>query len=309
MNLTKDLRKAPLSVGFFNICGEQGAGKTSLATALLRTDYKRWRKYRYRLACDLAQEYYDCNGIELDIDPVLYFSSTEIVLDSRRGIKTHEIDLERLGLPNPDYEVQYLPCGSVIFIMEADILAYCHNWQQLSDYLRNLIKYCRHLKLTIIFDMQVGGDLAKALRNLTMGIYYVFTSGIKRFLLFWKIQQWQFLYVYNQRLNVVKEFSQYGIDIEKKIRVPITEWGKFRVFGNVFSYYNSFSAVPYFLNGIDKVGYVYREHNEGDLSLEGIKAYCDSHPLVSSHKAQPSSCDKMSKKQVNEFIMHLLEKE
>ena len=306
MNLTHDLRKAPLPVGFYNICGEQGAGKTSLAVGLFRTDYKRWRNYRYQLACESAQEYYEANGIELDIDPVLYFSSTEIILDSKRGIRTHEIDLERLGLPNPDYEVQYLPRGSVVFIMEADILAYCHNWQQLSDYLRNLIKYVRHWHLTIIFDMQVGGELAKALRNLTMGIYYVFTSGIKRFLLFWKIQKWQFLYVYNQRLNVVKEFSQYGIDIEKKIKVPITEWGKFRVFGNVFGYYNSFSAVPYFLNGIDKIGYVYREHNEGDLSLEGIKAYCDSHPLVSSQKLQSSDVGKMSKKQLNFLINQLL---
>jgi len=290
MNLTRDLRKAPLPVGFYNICGEQGAGKTSLATALLRTDYRYWRKYRYNLACGLAQEYYEANGIELDIDPCLYFSSTEIILDRRRGIKTHEIDLERLGLPNPDYEVQYLPRGSVVFIMEADILAYCHNWQKLSDYLRNLIKYCRHNYLTIIFDMQIGGALAKALRELVMGIYYVFTSGIKRFLLFWKRQCWQFLYVYNQRLQVVKEFSQYGLDIEKKIKVPITEWGKFGVWGNVFDCYNSFSAVPYYLTGIENVGYVYREHNEGDLSIDGIKAYCDAHPLVTSKKVNGSEC-------------------
>ena len=223
MNLTRVLKKEPLPVGFYNICGEQGAGKTSLATALLRTDYKRWCKYRYNLACEQAQEYYEANGIRLDIDKTLYFSSTEIILDSRRGIKTHEIDLERLGLPNPDYEVQYLPRGSVVFIMEADILAYCHNWQSLSDYLRNLIKYCRHQKLTIIFDMQVGGDLAKSLRNLTMGIYYVFKSGIKRFLLFWKIQKWQFLYVYNQRVNFVKEFTSIGLDVQKVIKVPLFE--------------------------------------------------------------------------------------
>ena len=306
MNLTRLLKKEPLAVGFYNICGEQGAGKTSLATALLRTDYKRWRKYRYGLACEQAQEYYEANGIRLNMDKTLYFSSTEIVLDSRRGITTHEIDLERLGLPNPDYEVQYLPCGSVIFIMEADILAYCHNWQKLSDYLRNLIKYCRHQKLTIIFDMQVGGDLAKALRNLNMGTYYVFLSGIKRFLLFWKIQQWQFLYVYTQRVNFVKEFSQYGIDIQKQIKVPLVEWGKFRIFGNVFGCYNSYSAVPYFLQGIEKVGYIYREHNEGDLSVDGIKAYCEAHPLVSSQNNQVQDVDKMSKKQINELVKQLL---
>ena len=311
MNLTKELRKAPLPVGFYNICGEQGAGKTSLAVALLRADYKRWRNYRYNLACEVAEKYYEVNGVRLDIDHCLYFSSTEIILNSKRGIKTHEIDLDRLGLPNPEYEVQYLPRGSVIFIMEADILAYCHNWQQLSDYLRNLIKYVRHFHLTVIFDMQIGGALAKALRELVMGIYYVFISGVKRFLLFWKRQVWQFLYVYNQRLQVVKEFSQYGIDIEKKIKVPITEWGKFRVWGNVFDCYNSYSALPYFLDGIDKVGYVYREHHDGDLSIAGIKAYCEAHPLEQNNKSSVEEqiillMSKLTKKQRLNLLKKLL---
>jgi len=312
LNLTRDLRKEPLPIGFYNICGEQGAGKTSLAIALFRTDYKRWRKYRYELACGLAQEYYEVNGIALNIDKTLYFSSTEIILDAHRGIKTHEIDLERLGLPNPDYEVQYLPRGSVVFIMEADILAYCHNWQKLSDYLRNLIKYVRQNYLTIIFDMQIGGALAKALRELVMGIYYVFKSGVSRFLLFWKRQRWEFLYVYNQRLQVVKEFSQYGIDIEKKIKVPITEWGKFRVWGNVFNYYDSFAATPYFLQGIDKVGYVYREHTDGDLSIAGIQAYCEAHPLKNSNfeeEEQKPNLKKMSNQKLNEYIRKLLDDE
>ena len=75
MNLTRDLRKEPLPIGFYNICGEQGAGKTSLAIALFRTDYKRWRKYRYELACGLAQEYYEVNGIALNIDKTLYLST------------------------------------------------------------------------------------------------------------------------------------------------------------------------------------------------------------------------------------------
>lgn len=278
MNLAHDLKKAPLSVGFYSICGEQGAGKTSLAVGLLRTDYKRWRKYRYNLACSVADEYYAVNGIRLNIDRSLYFSNTKILLDKRRGIYTYEIDLERLGLPNPDYEVQYLPRGSVVFIMEADILAYCHNWQSLSDYLRNLIKYVRHWDLTIIFDMQVGGDLAKALRNLTMGIYYVLNSGIKRFWLFWKRQIWHFVYIRNQLVNLLKDLKELGIDMKLK---PV-ERGKFYVWKNVFGFYVSKSAVPYYLNGIEKVGYVYREHSDGDLSVSGIQAYCTAHPLVNT---------------------------
>ena len=71
MNLTKELRKAPLPVGFYNICGEQGAGKTSLAVALLRADYKRWRNYRYNLACEVAEKYYEVYGLILTIVYIL----------------------------------------------------------------------------------------------------------------------------------------------------------------------------------------------------------------------------------------------
>ena len=64
--------------------------------------------------------------------------------------------------------------------------------------------------------------------------------------------------------------------------------------------------MPYFLQGIEKVGYIYREHNEGDLSVDGIKAYCEAHPLVSSQNNQVQDVDKMSKKQINELVKQLL---
>lgn len=276
MNYTKELKRAPLPSGLFSICGVQGAGKTSLATALLRTDYKRWRKWRYEQGRDLARRYFNANGIRLEISEILYFSNTKILLDKRRGIYTHEIDIRRLGLPNPDYDVQYLPRGSVVFIQEADLLAYCRDWNSLSVYLRNLMKYVRHNLLTIIFDMQVGGDLDKALRNLTVGIFYVVESGIKRFWLFWRQQKWKFLYIQSQLNNVVRDLSRLGVDI----KISVVEWGKFRVLGNVFDCYNSFSGEVYYLNGIENVGYEYRKHPDGDLSIEGIKRYCEAHPLV-----------------------------
>lgn len=282
MNYNRVLKAAPLPPGFYSICGAQGAGKTSLAVALLRTDYRYYREWRYEQAVGLAREYYRVNGIKLDISKNLYFSKHKIILDRRRGISTHEIDIERLGLPNDDYTVQYLPRGSVVFIEEADVLAYCQNWQSLSVYLRNLIKYVRHNMLTIIFDMQVGGDLAKALRNLTVGQFYIVESGIKRFLLFWKRQEWRFLYIRSQLNNVVKEFSKLGVNI----KIPVVEWGRFHVWGNVFDCYNSFSGVPYYLKGIENVGYVYNKHVDGDLSIEGIERYCKAHPLEQSERSE-----------------------
>lgn len=276
MNLTKQLKKDPFSPGLYAICGCQGAGKTSSATAILRTDYKYWRKWRYEQGKDLAREFFIRNDIKLDVSETLYFSSPSIVLDKRKGITTWSIDLEKLGLPNDEYDVQYLPRGSVVFLHEVDVLAYCRDWQKLDRYLRLLAKYCRHNLITIIFDLQVGGDLDKALRNLVIDRYFMLESGVKRFLLFWKRQTWEFLCIHNQLANALKELASFGIDL----KVKIVERGKLRVWGDVFDYYNSYSGVPYFLYGIEKHGYQYIEQEEGDLSIERIKAYCEAHPLA-----------------------------
>ena len=275
-NLTKELKKAPFPTGFFSICGAQGAGKTSCAVAILRTDYKYWRKWRYQQGKAAADEYYVQNRIKLDVSENLYFSNTPILLDKRRGIYTHEIDIQRLGLPNDDFEVQYLPCGSVVFIQEADILAYCRDWATLNEYLRNLIKYVRHNLLTIIFDMQYGGDLDKALRNLIVGLFYMVESGIKRHWLFWKKQEWRFLYERSQLNNAVKELSQLGV----KFKIPVVEWGKFRIRGNDFDCYDSYSGRRYFFYRIDKIGYDYREHVRGGMSVKDINAFVKQHPLT-----------------------------
>ncbi len=293
MNETKLLKKSPLPSGFFSICGYQGAGKTSLATALLRTDYKYHRKYRYELGASLAREYFTFNGIKLNVDKTLYFSNRPILLDKKRGIYTHCLDFNELGLPNLLYLVQYLPRGSVVFIEEADVLAYSHNWQNISDYQRDLIKYCRHNQVTIIFDMQVGGDLAKSFRNLVVGQFYVVESGLKRFFFFWHKQVWKFLYIRSQLNNVVKELSTLGVDM----KIKVAEWGKFRVWGDVFGYYNSFAGLPYFLKGIENVGYVYKKHVGGNLSISEINKFYEAHPLENMTSADENEPKKAKKKE------------
>ena len=287
MNLTKQLKKEPLQSGVYVIRGEQGVGKTSFATALLCSDYRRHRKYRAKQARGLAQQFFAESKIKLNISDNLYFSNIDILLDKRRNIHTHYIDVQRLGLPNPDYEVQYLPRGSVVFIQEADILLFCRDYQSLNNYLINLLKYVRHNLLTVIFDCQTDGALDKAVRRLVVGIYHIECTYQKRFLLFWKPQTWKFLYIQNQLNEVLKDLAEIGV----KIDISVVERGKFRYFGNVFKRYNSFSGVPYFLKGIEKVGYEYLPHPKSNFSIEGINEFCELHPLE-----RPETMNKKKKK-------------
>ncbi len=276
MNLRVDLRKAPLASGVFAVCGEQGVGKTSFVAGLFRADYQRWRKWRTEQGQILANTYYQANGIRLQVSDHLYFSSIEICLDKRRGIYTHDIDIQRLGLPNDKYRVQYLPRGSVVFIQEADILLFCRDYKSLNRFLINLLKFVRHNLITLIFDCQAFDALDAAVRRLIVGIYYITESYTKRFFIFWKPRTWKFIYIRNQLNDVVKELASVGV----KINISVVEGGRFRLFGgNIFGCYDSFSGVRYFLKGIENVGYEYRRTSRGDYTVAGINEFVEQHPL------------------------------
>lgn len=274
--MTREIRKQPFSSGLFVVRGQQGVGKTSFCTGLLRADYKRWAKWRCQEGKRLASEYYQDNGIELTISDRLYFSSIKILLNKRKKLYTHYVDVHRLGLPNPDYKVQYLPRGSVVFIQEADVLLFCRDYESLNEYFINLLKYVRHNLLTIIFDCQVDSMFDKVVRRLTMGIYHIVDSYDTRFFLFWNKRKWKFIYIQNQLNEAVKELASVGV----KLNVSIVERGKFSCIGNVFQFYNSFSGVPYFLWGIEKVGYEYLSYPKESLRIDDVENFVKVHPLI-----------------------------
>ncbi len=276
MNLTKKFREKPLSSGVFVVRGPQGVGKTSFCTAMLCADYKKWTKWRTEQGQSLANSYFRDNGIKLNISDRLYFSSIKILLNKRKRLYTHYVDVQRLGLPNPDFKVQYLPRGSVVYIQEADVLLFCRDYETLNNYLINLLKYVRHNLLTIIFDCQVDSALDKAVRRLTVGLYHIETSYDARFFLFWKMRRWKFIYIDNQMNEAVKELASVGV----KIKFSVVERGRLRFIGNVFDRYNSFSGVPYFLWGINKVGYEYLDYPRETFRIDDIENFVQVHPLV-----------------------------
>lgn len=275
MNLRRMIKKTPLPSGVYVVNGSQGVGKTSFVTALLALDYKYHRKKRVAEAMEVAERYRQESRVKLKISDRLYFSNIAILLDKRKRLYTHYVDVQRLGLPNSDYSVQYLPFGSVVFIQEADLQIFCRDWDALNNYLIALFKYVRHFGLTLFLDCQADGALDKAIRRLTVGRYYITESYTKRFFIFWKPRTWHFLYIRNQLNDVMKELASVGVNLN----VRVVERGKLRYFGNVFERYDSFSGAAYFLHGIENVGYEYLSHPEGSWSVEGINKYCELHPI------------------------------
>lgn len=296
MNLTKKIHEKPLESGVYVVRGEQGIGKTSFCTAMINADYKKWRKWRTTQAEAVAREYYQANKIKLKISDRLYFSNIKILLDKKRGLYTHYVDVQKLGLPNPQFEVQYLPKGSVVYIQEADILLFCRDYQSLSTYVVNLLKYVRHNLLTVILDCQTDSALDKAVRRLTVGIYHIENSYDGRFFLFWKVRRWKFIYIRNQLNEVVKDLATVGV----KIKVTIVERGRFRTFGNVFERYNSFSGASYFLNGIEKYGYKYQEYPEDSFRIEAIEAFIEAHPLERPEEVKKKKAKRVLKAKKDE---------
>ena len=75
------------------------------------------------------------------------------------------------------------------------------------------------------------------------------------------------------------------------------ERGTFRFGKDIFRRYNSFSGVPYFLDGIEEVGYEYKEHPVEDLSIPGIKTFRQHHPLERPEEMKRKSNEKKPKKE------------
>ncbi|MBQ7913828.1 MAG: ATP-binding protein [Clostridia bacterium] len=282
MNVTAEIRKNPFPPGFYVITGEQGAGKTSLATAFLCTDAKRWARERWKKAQEIAREYYNANDIRLKIDEYLYFSNIDISLTKQQQ-KTHYVDLPRFALPNPNFAVQYFPNSSVIFIQEADLLLFCRDWQNTNAFLIDFLKYVRHFNLTVFFDMQDIDNLDAAVRRLVMGIFHVRYSYTARYFLFWKQRRWKFTYINNQLNNLMKDVA----DVKKPLKVVRN--GRFRFVGDIFKRYESFSGKWYFLWGIEKKGYEYLKHPKASYKIKEINEFIKAHPLTKPDEMKQSS--------------------
>lgn len=278
-----ELKQYRLEPGFYVIAGQQGAGKTSLATALLSIDFKYHSEERLRIAQSRVNAL-NASGYKLKLPKHLYFSNIELSLDkpmsSMRATRTHYLSVQRFGLPNDQFDVQYFPFGSVVYISEADVWLYTQQWQQLSKFVWNLIKYVRHNGMTVIFDVQVFDRLPIQLRKLCTDLIYVLSSNYEPARWWGLIKQrttWHYNWSKPQQHSALEEMIKLGAKIKTK---KMSFDGAFTYKGKIYQQYDSYCGEMYFLNGIEKHGYAVQTHAPKSYTPGGVSAYCNSLPLV-----------------------------
>jgi len=274
-------KKNMLPVEFILFKAQQGWGKTSAATAMLRLDYK----YHAQKRTAAAQRYYDgLNRLGHNIKSLdgnhIYYSSTPILLNKKDQIYTHDIDFLKLTLPDtsdPNVAARYYPKGSVFFITEADTSGHCHNWKKLSKFALFLYKFFRQNNYTIIFDLQDSTGLIGRIFNfVTLELILLEkTKLVKRFFLFKKLRMWHWVAVSPQLIKSVAELKRLGVNL----RVKVAEGQKFYYRGyDIFKCFNTNYAEAYFLDGLTE--FTFEEYPKFMYTPSGISQYVKSHPLV-----------------------------
>lgn len=269
-------RKNVLGVDVILVEGPQGVGKTSFVFSLISQDYKYHGKKRTKLATEFSNELNKKYGYNLHIDGRhLYFTNISGFLDKQCTIKTWRCDFSKFAIPNKDFEVDYFPPWSVIFFTELDVQAFCRNWQKFSAYYIYLFKYFRHMHYTIIMDLQIGEMLEKTLRSLSTRRISVYESYNKESLILKRVKG-RVTKFYNVNPQLL-EFSRNMRSLEGSLQIGKVEKQYHKYKGNIFNQYNSFSGTVYFLYKIKN--WTFNEHEDTDLSPEGVNEYVKIHPL------------------------------
>lgn len=256
------------------ITGLTGTGKTSLGSAILKRDYLKYGRQRFQESLALINTLRNNGYPNLRLDANLYFCSNFLLLDKKQDIKAWDVDFTKLGLPNEKYKVQNLPYGAVCFFPDVDQVINSHDFRNgINEYLRGFLKYHRHNNLTLILDMQDFELLAKDIRRLVH--YVIYVDKKKDYIIFKKPYKtkWYIRTLDLGYLNLIKSFEIANIEVkESSYLIP----GTFTFYGNIHNYYDSESALPYFLNGVDH--YDYKENEHFELSRESIEDFVNNHP-------------------------------
>ncbi len=264
--------------------GAQGAGKTSLVTAMMRADYF-YHSYR-RLQAAIA--HYQAKGLDLsslpNVDALkthLYYSNVEIALrGSLKTVsdkyKTHNVTADDICLPDGIHPAMYFPWGSVIFIQEASDRWHAYDWNKLAKNIRPWLKYLRQANLTLILDTHNDSDIAKQLRELATDELYVDSNFHKPSRFFGLIKArttWYFNWSYPQSIRAAE---RRGGNIREYSQAV-----SFRIKGDVYNAYDSYGGEALFLRGVYDYGFAVSTHPRLEFrSATSIENYCKHNSIV-----------------------------
>lgn len=276
LDLNKILPCEELETKIYVVVGSTGAGKTSYVSGRVIRDSKKNGHQRFLDALLIVQALKKNGYPNLRLDHNMYFCNDYLLLDKKSGETAWDVDFVRLGMPNEKYKVQNIPYGSVVALREGDQTANANdNKTGLNEYLRALLKYHRHNKLTIIIDLQDFSRLTKELRLLVHKV--IFVRRKKLYSIFGKVykSKWWLREIDNTYLALLNSLTSLRVEVKEKSYVTKK---KFVFWGNIHDYYDDHSGLPHFLNGVDHYDYIKKPRVE--LTRESIEDFCKSHPLV-----------------------------
>ena len=275
------------------VTGLTRAGKTSNVTAREILDYKYNNKYRMKEAQAVVDDLHSRGFKKTKLKNHVYYSNYRMNLHLRKGVETHHVRFDELGLPNQAYETMNLCPGAVVIIDEPDAQLNAREGMSdkqqekvkiktMNDYLHGFLKFHGQLGVTLILITQDGDRLDKIFRHLIHEVIYIYDK-YDHYNIFKKLRKttWTEWHYKGSRKLIemgirgeppVGDFRKYGY---------ITE-SKFSFKGNIHKYYNSNAYSNLFL--YEDMEYEYREHRDDRPTAETIEEYKNQYSYTINRK-------------------------
>ena len=254
--------------------GQTRVGKTSDVVAHTTLDYKYNNKWRMKNAQLVVDDLNERGFTDLELKDHVYYSNFRMNL--KKGVETHHVRFDELGIPNQDYQTMNLCPGAVVIIDEPDAQANSRSNKIFNDYIHGFLKFHGHLQVTLILITQDPFRLDKIIRGLTHEVVHIYR----------KIDRYGFL---TKRLKktIWVEWHYSGseelINMGFKGTPPTGELRKYKYIqeiffkykGNVHELYDSRSYANLFL--YKNMKYEYREHKNDRPTADEIDEYKDQY--------------------------------
>lgn len=270
------------------ISGPIGVGKTALDCKFQIQSYKNTKKINRMV--EGLYKYLNENGYpNLTMPGVFVYSDYETILDHKKDIRSWCFDSTKMGLTPLMKGVTKFCIGADIHNDETQNTFSNRNWQNLGSSVPKQVSLIRHGMMGLTMVSQVEDNIDKKLRSFVHRVIFVqkminiripFTDVV--LCSFWKTWEYSgsMKSAYEKRVCPPTFLHRLWIylfgNAEEKMLLDIKRKTYF-YFGNIFKRYNSFSGMPYFLDGVKK--FDFKEHPSAKLTRRNIRKICGEHPI------------------------------